>query len=198
MDTTGTNKALSGEQQSAPHAGNHAEVTEQLRRLGRELAALEGILARAASDREESLNQWSRQVNLLEQLLHFQHNCLDFSSPGAAADGLFSYLKPLVPYQEAYLILVPGEVSAERRIFATHAKQIPAITVLLDNNGAEKKILEILGDAGACRRFGEGEAPLPAEIQWHFLETRNLLLFPIRIRRKLIGFGLLSSNSLSF
>ena len=197
MDTTNKSKSFKEMLDALKSVDAGHEVSDQLRRLGKELAALEGLLSRAEEARQDGLSQWSRQVTLLEELLAFQHNCLRFSSAKEAAEGIFGYLKALIPYQEGYLIISPDNQPQPQRILTTHPKQVASLKVMLENDKGLMNLQKVLEKCEGAEVFGGEENPLPEGVQWHFIQAGHILLFPIRIRHNLVGFGLLNSPTIS-
>ena len=141
--------------------------------------------------------QFTRQVDVLSSLIDFQTKINYTLSHQEIVDQIFSFLKEHVPFQDAFMYLRINETNNKYEIVADRNNKKDQFEKFLTKSNINH-ILEILQKRDLGILISDMNDQTIKNVSWDLITASSIILFPIRMRGKLYGFGLLSHTKNTF
>ena len=141
--------------------------------------------------------QFTRQVDVLSSLIDFQTKINYTLSHQEIVDQIFSFLKEHVPFQDAFMHLRINETNNKYEIVAARNNKKDQFEKFLTKSNINH-ILEILQKRDLGILISDMNDQTIKNVSWDLITASSIILFPIRMRGKLYGFGLLSHTKNTF
>lgn len=134
--------------------------------------------------------QFTKQVDILSSLIDFQTKINYAVSRQEIVHQIFSFLREHIPFQNAFMYLRLNELDNKFEIITDDNSIRDQIQKFLNNNNIEK-IESVLGNRDLGILISDVNDKRIKDIQWDLIKAHSIILFPIRMKGKLFGFGLL-------
>ena len=175
----------------------HAQVFSELHGVAEELHELEQYIKTVFETLDHQFQNYLDQVNLLSGLVDFQRRILRIRNAQEAIQQLFDFIKTQVPYQHAFLYTRFGEDEQEYEILHP-ASEKPALyrQLLKPENLQRMNRLIIDRDMAVLLNSLQQFQIDPAFLTK--MGSQMAILFPIRLKDKYFGFGMLLAKENTF
>lgn len=169
---------------------NNPELFSEVAKIFEQIKQIEKYTNTAINTLQNYYFQFTRQVDILSSLIDFQTKINYAVSPNEIVNQIFSFLKENVPFQNAFLYLKLNETDQQYEILLDEERKRDEILAFLTNNNIQS-ITDLLSGRELGVLIGDINADTVKNLSWNALKAKSVILFPIRIKGKLIGFGLL-------
>ena len=141
--------------------------------------------------------QFTKQVDILSSLIDFQTKINYAASRREIIHQIFSFLKEHIPFQDAFMYLKIKETDNKFEIISNDNAVKEQFQKFLTQQNIEK-IEEILGNRDLGILISDVNDKIIKDVQWDLIKAHSIILFPIRTKGKLFGFGLLIHDKTVF
>ncbi|GAB4334014.1 MAG: hypothetical protein Kow0037_12440 [Calditrichia bacterium] len=174
-----------------------SEVFNELKNISNELEMLEQYVKTTFQTLDNNFNSFSRQINLLSELVEFQRDVANYKDSDKLMATLFEYLQRNIHFTEGFFAFKLKDDDPDYLIATNQTDRVDQYRQFVNHDHwellkgimEEKELALLIGDTFQFR---------PNEIQWRLLEARSAILMPIKVRGKLLGLGCLINRLEAF
>lgn len=174
-----------------------SEMFSELKDISEELEILKQYVKTTIETLENNFNSFVRQIDLLSELVDFQRNVTNLRNADQIIHTLFEFMQRNVNYDDGFLAFRIKETDEEFTLLSNRNDHLNAYRAFVraPETGLLKSIIQNRDLAymiSNVRQFSNEQA------HWNLLKARSVILFPIKIRSKPLGFGMLIRRQDSF
>lgn len=174
---------------SLTEVGEQAEFFSRLQSIAAEIKHLESFTRQSQQSLNQHIDEYRQQINLFSNLITFQDETLQFQSADQVQSAIFGYLNANMTFDHI-LICLEGD---EHHFLTDSPDMKDLYQDFLHVNNGRSVLMEAarLIDQAEVLSMEEVSAPTAA-LSWDLLNAGSAILFPLKIRNDLWGFGLLT------
>jgi len=173
------------------------ELFSEIANIFEQIKQIEKYTNTAINTLQNYYLQFTKQVDILSSLIDFQTRINNAVSHNEIVNQIFSFLKENIPFQNVFLYLKLNETDHQYEILADDEKKKDEFLAFLTKTNLEG-VTETLNSRELGVLIGDVKEDIIENVSWNVLKARSVILFPIRMKGKLIGFGLLIGKENAF
>lgn len=173
------------------------ELFSEIANIFEQIKQIEKYTNTATTTLQNYYLQFTKQVDILSSLIDFQTKINYSVSQNEIVTQIFSFLKENIPVQNVFLYLKLNETDHQYEILADDEKKKHEFSAFLTDTNLEG-ITGALNSRELGVLISDVKEDIIENVSWDALKARSVILFPIRIKGKLIGFGLLIDRENAF
>jgi len=173
------------------------EIVSEITEIFEQIKQIENYSNTAINTLQNYYRRYSSQVDTLSGLIDFQAKINNSLSPQEVINQIFSFLKEYTAFDSAFLYLKGSDSNDQFEVIAEDEDKREQFTKFLtgDNIDAINKIL-VQRDLGLL--ISDVNENKTVRIAWDLIDAQSIILFPIRVKAKIFGFGLLIRSKRAF
>ena len=173
------------------------ELFSEIANIFEQIKQIEKYTNTAINTLQNYYLQFTKQVDILSSLIDFQTKINYAVSHNEIVSQIFSFLRENIPFQNAFLYLKLNETDHQYEILIDEEKKRDEFLAFLTSSNVES-ITELLSSRELGVLIDDVRQDIIENLSWDALKAKSIILFPIRMKGRLIGFGLLIDREKAF
>lgn len=162
------------------------------------MAELDKRIQFAFEQFDHQFEAYVEQVNLLGHLIELQRRMTHYRGQQKAADLIFEFLKEQITFDSGFLYFKPLPGASNSVVLADGVLDRTTIGKLLETGDYVRQLEKIVASRDLGVLLAAGHQFNRKKPPWRDMDAESIILFPIRSRDHLMGFGVLVRHASSF